>query len=133
MCSDEDVKTELFAVHTFKILVNSITKLEEQGQSKAKQWEILQNVLQTLEGFAKEKLESSIARNPDLAAVGDPANNQDLEFNVRTKYAPLVSVDVERSFSVYKTTLAPNRENFTFDNIEMVSVVRANSFLFHES
>ena len=34
------------------------------------------------------------------------------------KHALIASVDVERSFSMYKTFLRPNRLNFTFENIK---------------
>ena len=35
------------------------------------------------------------------------------------KFAPVTSVDVERSFSIYKTILADNRTSFTPENLEM--------------
>ena len=34
------------------------------------------------------------------------------------KHAPITSMDVERSFSMYTTFLRPNRLNFTFENIK---------------
>ena len=34
------------------------------------------------------------------------------------KYAPIVSCDVERSFSKYKSMLRDNRRNFEFENIK---------------
>lgn len=43
------------------------------------------------------------------------------------KYAPITSVEVERSFSKYKTVLADNRRSFTFDNLRMTMVVYCNS------
>jgi hypothetical protein len=38
------------------------------------------------------------------------------------KYAPIASVDVERSFSKYKNVLADNRRSFTFENLRMFTV-----------
>ena len=46
-----------------------------------------------INGFSREKLESSLAKNPNLLSVMEKS---DLEFRVRTKFAPLVLVDVER-------------------------------------
>ena len=34
------------------------------------------------------------------------------------KHGSIISVDVERSFSMYKTFFRPNRLNFTFKNIK---------------
>ena len=38
------------------------------------------------------------------------------------KYCPLQSVDVERSFSVYKTILTDRRTNFTEENLSKVMI-----------
>ena len=46
-------------------------------------------------------------------------------------YAPMVSCDVERSFSLYKTLLN-DRTSFTEDSIEKY-IVYYNSLLFNES
>lgn len=40
---------------------------------------------------------------------------------------PLSSCDVERSFSVYKTVLTPNRRSFHFDNLKHYLVICCNS------
>lgn len=41
-------------------------------------------------------------------------------------YAPMSSVDVERSFSVYKNLLSSNRRRFTFENIRKYLIVQCN-------
>ncbi|CAI6373141.1 unnamed protein product [Macrosiphum euphorbiae] len=38
------------------------------------------------------------------------------------KYAPVTSVDVERSFSRYKAMLRPNRRHYTFENFKLYVV-----------
>ena len=45
---------------------------------------------------------------------------------VYMKYAPITSVDVERSFTMYKNILAPNRMSFDESNLTKYMVV--NSF-----
>jgi len=114
LAKDNDIRKELYAAHSVKFLADKITKLETRNLSKETQWKILNETREKLNGFAREKLESSLARNPDLLHLMDKS---DLEFRVRTKFAPLVSVDVERSFSVYRNILASNRLNFTFPNV----------------
>jgi len=42
------------------------------------------------------------------------------------KFAPMTSCDVERSFSVYKTTLTDNRRRFLFENIKHHVIVQCN-------
>ena len=102
-----NLQTELFCVHSYKYLPAAIKRLEEQSLEKEKQWDILTSVREQLDGFAKEKLESSLQKNPD---VEEFATSVELPFRVNTKFAPLVSVDVERSFSIYKDVLSPNRK-----------------------
>ena len=43
------------------------------------------------------------------------------------KYAPITTTDLERSFSVYKTLLADNRQSFTFENLRQTFVTRCNA------
>ena len=42
------------------------------------------------------------------------------------KYAPVVSCDVERIFSKYKTVLADNRRSFNFENLKAHLVIKCN-------
>lgn len=48
---------------------------------------------------------------------------------VYSKYSPITSVDVERSFSKYKTMLTDNRRSFKFENlaIHLVIYIQCNS------
>ena len=69
------------------------------------------DVKEALKGIGKQKLEQqSLAKNPD---VEDVATNKDLNYSLKTKYAPLVSVDMERSFSTYKYLLSDRRSSLT--------------------
>jgi len=43
------------------------------------------------------------------------------------KYAPITSVDVERSFSRYKNLYSDNRRSFTFDSIKNHLIIQYNS------
>jgi hypothetical protein len=44
------------------------------------------------------------------------------------KFAPITSVDVERSFSKYKYLLSDNRRSFNFENIKYALIVQCNNF-----
>jgi len=46
------------------------------------------------------------------------------------KYAPVTSVDVEKSFSMFKNVLADNRQSFTFENLKKTFVVQCNANAF---
>lgn len=75
-----------------------------------------------LQGTPLEKLNSSLSKNPDLEKfVSGPSS---FEFQNMTEFAPLVSVDVERSFSVLKNVLTDKRTNFTPENLEKVLVIQ---------
>jgi len=49
---------------------------------------------------------------------------------IHFRFAPITSVDVERSFSKYKNVLTDNRRSFTFDNIKYAPIVQCNDFDF---
>ena len=123
------MRKELYAIHSVKDLADKITKIEPRNVSKDTQCEMLNGTREKLNGFSREKLESSLARNPDLLRVMEES---DIVFRVRTKFAPLVSVDVERSFSIYRNILFSNTLNFTFPCVEMVCISSYNGFLFGE-
>ena len=42
------------------------------------------------------------------------------------KYAPITSVDVERSFSRFKNILRPNRRHLTFENLKEIVIIQCN-------
>ena len=90
------------------------------------QLEILNSVKFKLEGESLQKLEESLVKNPDFLKF---TTNQELEHRLKTLYAPLVSVEVERSFSKFKLLLSDERHNYTIENIAMLNVIQFNAFL----
>ncbi|KAL4097204.1 hypothetical protein QTP88_022015 [Uroleucon formosanum] len=91
----------------------AIYKKLENVLSKNKGFEIIEQISNILEG-----IDNSMENLEDL-------NVSDLKFY---KFAPVTSVDVERSFSRYKNVLANNRRSFTFENIRKILVIQCNSF-----
>ncbi|XP_022180013.1 uncharacterized protein LOC111040403 [Myzus persicae] len=62
--------------------------------------------------------ETSMVRIPENLSLGDLAY---------FKYAPINSVDVERSFSIFKVLLADNRKSFQFENLKKHLIVQCNN------
>jgi len=91
----------------------AIYKKLENVLSKNKGFEIIEQISNILEG-----IDNSLENLEDL-------NVNDLKYY---KFAPVTSVDVERSFSRYKNLLANNRRSFTFENIRKILVTQCNSF-----
>ena len=60
--------------------------------------------------FSK-KLEKVLSKNPDLNYFY--SMSMDLQEMINFEFAPLVSVDVERSFSLYNTILTDLRHSLT--------------------
>ena len=89
------------------------------------QLEILNDIKRKLDGVPKEKLEMSLKKNPDFKAFTE---NMGFKHRLKTIYAPLVSVEVERSFSLYKNILDHKRKNLTSENVERLNVIQYNSF-----
>jgi hypothetical protein len=60
----------------------------------------------------------------DISCIEEELTAGDL---VYFKYALVVSVNVERSFSRYKNVLSDNRCSLTFDNLRQLVVVYCNN------
>jgi len=128
LISLNDLSDSLIEISEFTFLTDSITKLESQNLRLKEQVEILHSVKSKLKGNLLEKLKSSLNKNPDFLKFTNSDN--DYGFKMQIKYAPLVSVDVERSFSIYKSILTDRRHNLTEENIEHFNIVNYNKFLY---
>jgi len=82
-------------------------------------------VLEKNEGYKLMVKISNILSGDQESFEGLP---EDLTLNdlVYFKYAPITSVNVERSFSIYKNMLTNNRRAFKFDNIKKCLIVQSN-------
>jgi hypothetical protein len=74
------------------------------------------------------KLNNSLAINPDIHSI---IENNDFTFIKKTIYA-LTSVDVERSFSIYKNILSDRRQCLTTENIEKYNVIEFKKCVFEQ-
>jgi len=107
--------------------MQTIEKLESGSLTKEAQWRIVQEAGTALTGSARQAFEAGLNSNPDVAKF---ATNDNPQFRLETMYAPLVSVDVGRSLAQQnKSMLADRRQNLTFENVEMLSIIMYNKFL----
>lgn len=128
LMQNSELKKELKDVSKFEFLVIAITSLEEVGLESSAQIEIVENVLSQLKGDFKKRLRDSLDKNPDFSKFLDTDSN-DMDVIEMLRYAPMTSVDVERSFSMLKAILAPRREGFTIPNLEQYFLINYNAFL----
>ena len=123
---DPAFKRELFAVTEFRDLPGYITRLERQGLSLDEQVEIINEVKAKLNGDYLAKLKKSLEKNQDFKKI---TSCDEIEFRIKTRFDPLVSVDVERSFSVFKSFSRSNRNSFLECSIEKHMVIICNPSL----
>ena len=80
----------------------------------------------------KEKLLNSLKKNPDLEWIINPIGSNGeflLEQKIRLKFCTLVSVSVERSFSLYKNLVSDLRNNFNDSTISKYMILYYNKNL----
>lgn len=139
----------IYIYSNFGTLSDSITQLETFGLSLQHSIKIVQDVenkIQQAENRVgqdiKKKLKSILNKNTGIKTMTtiskilngenvlnqnfpDDLNNSDI---AHFQFAPITSVDVERSFSKYKNLLSDNRRSFTIENIKHALIVQCNKF-----
>lgn len=122
-------------------LPSTIKRLEENGLLLTSAMDILDNVeknLGNISGDTGEKLRTKfkavLARNPGYKTIksvsevlkgsGEPVPpGMTPEDVAQLKFCPVVTADVERTFSKYKLVLSDRRMNLTEDNLSKMMVV----------
>jgi len=128
----------------YTFIPNFIAKLERAKSPVSENLTILKEVVDKLTSVpdepVKAKMRSVLAKNQGLKAMSDVvslnmekigkyeefADMSPLEL-ASFKYAPLVSCDIERSFSLYNVLLSQNRRSFIFENIRMHLIICYNN------
>ncbi|KAE9523668.1 hypothetical protein AGLY_015886 [Aphis glycines] len=146
--SETDLESNLAFIYTnYGFLTTAITCLETQGTlltDAIKTVENVENKLNTIKcskGITiYKKFEEVIAKNLGFKILtkiskfmlGEEISMDNLPEDISCddllyfKYAPISSVDVERSFSVYKNMLADNWRSFKFENLSKSLIVNCN-------
>lgn len=125
------LREQLLEASKFKFLIDAIEKLQDPHLTSQEQIDIVETVRGKLTGNLKKKLDESLAKNPDFKDFNKFEGQSQLTIKNQI-IVPLVSVEVERSFSKHKAILAPNRERFTAENLSKYTVINFNSFLFSD-
>lgn len=113
-------------VESLSILDNVQTQLKSvQDEPGKKVYEKMENVLSKNISLKTLKQMLSILSGSITIMNGHPG---DLTTNnlIFYKYAPMMSVDIERSFSVYKYLLNHNRQSFKLENIKKHFIIQCN-------
>lgn len=138
----DDIKNNLIYISVnFGFLEDTIKQLETRKMTLVQSLELIEEAEKCIEqvqgplGVAvKEKMHSVLHKNPgldcpklirdthcEMNGVIFPAELTALDI-ANMKFAPITSVEVERSFSRYKSVLRPNRRSFNFENLSMYMV-----------
>lgn len=121
------LKQQLLDISMYEFLAIGITKIQDPNLTSETQVTLVEDIRIKLTGEYLEKLDESLRKNKDYKGFNSLSQSQTVLNNQR--YAPLTSVDVERSFSKSKSILKPNRESFTFEHLSKYTIVNYNSFL----
>ena len=147
--SDSEIEGQLaFIKSNFNCLTRGIASIQEKGASLERSLTLIREIESNLKNVGGEvgrrilkKVESVLGKNSGYKTLCDISKvltgesfdisciEQELTAGdfVYFKYAPVVSADVERSFSRYKNVLSENRRSLTFDNLCMLVVVYCNN------
>lgn len=124
-------------------MVTSIASLEEPGLTINRALDLLDAVEDKLKGILgalgakfRDKIRDTLSRNPDLPVFRSVAsvlvgNGGTLPLGLtpldaaNLKFCPLVSVDIERTFSSYKNMLTDRRLSLTKENISKIVVCQS--------
>jgi len=127
LLADTTLHSKLLELKYYEFLPITISKLEASGLSVSDQLQLFNNVKEKLNGNVLKKFQKCVEKNLDLLEF--TSANKSFNHKSKITYAPLTSVDVERSFSTYKHILRDNRVSFTPDNLDKYNIIHFNSFL----
>lgn len=146
----KNLPTDLAFIQTyFSFLPEKITTLETRGVPLHDQVQVIEEVhrkIQIIPGsrgyLLQKKLEDVLSKNEGFALLRELSMSfTDTSYQVTTTisrdpqvlsgyaFAPLVSVDLERSFAAYKLILSDRRHQFTQENVAKHLVVMYNTNL----
>lgn len=142
LLEDPSIPRDLAYIRShYTFLVRIICELESSGKPIYESMALLEEVKQKMKEApgdvgekVRTKMEKVLQKNnglKDLCAAADilAGKSSAVDCNIpvqhvpKVKYAPVTSVDVERSFSAYKLILTDKRHSFSLENLEKVLVI----------
>ena len=126
---NQSVAKCLFKIKPLMEIPSLITKLETRNLSVDEQLSIISRMKVVIKDHPslEYKLSESLRKNPDIDSFPSPT---DPILKSERKYCPLVSVDVERSFSKFNYLFDTKRNQLTLENIKYLMIIHYNSFLY---
>jgi len=90
----------------------------------------MKTVLENNTGFKSACTVSEMLNGEEVSKLELPEylNIDDVAY---LKFSPITSVDLERSFSSYKTLLTDNRRSFILENLKQSLIVQCNNIEMH--
>lgn len=136
-------KDFIFIKNNFKKVAETIVELENSKLPINESFKKIENVQEIINNISgglgetlKSKYSSILKRNPDFEIVKEIKEKiitdvqalwvTDIPLS-KIKYAPMTTVDCERSFSVHKWILNPRRNRLNKENLEKIITVLFNS------
>jgi len=138
---------QVYVATNFGFLSAAISKLEKIGLTLNEQLSVLedvQNKLSTVKGKLSGPIQSKynrvLEKNKELnlvetigAIINGDAKDVSTKYTVAEitsfKFAPLTSVDVERSFSKYNSLLRSNRQRLTLEHLTQMFCIYCNNHI----
>ena len=105
--------------------INAITENLKDNYDK-KYYEKLSGILFKIKGYRIIENVNSILCGSSTERSNEMLQQFSINDLNRLEYAPLVSCEVERVFSQYKSILADNRRRFNFENLKYCLIVKCN-------
>ncbi|XP_049868037.1 uncharacterized protein LOC126378420 [Pectinophora gossypiella] len=132
----DNIRNDLnFIDENFKIIQIALTNLQKRDRSIVESFQIFDEVRSvvnwSMSSPIQNKLEAVISRNPDIDIIRtfseQIASGSATDDILIWKFAPLTSVEVERTFSTYKWILNVKRNRLKLANMEKIIVIYFNS------
>jgi len=136
LIQDPNLTSDLTYIKShFNFLPSSITLLEKILEKKINSINLMKNVENNISKIPngnvgkaiQDKFQTVLKKNKGYETLKNMEQNYSPSDVSLFKYAPVTSVDVERSFSRYKNVLADNRRTFTSENLKKTFVVQCNT------
>lgn len=108
-------------------IIDEMNTINTQSKTIKSVVEKLKKVIDKNKGFHTLRKISNILYGTEANIEIDDLGELEVSEMVYFKYAPITSVDVERTFSQYKNLLTDKRRSLLFENIKQILVIQCNS------
>ena len=128
LIEDNEVYLQLKNLERYKFLTQSIENVINRKLTALQQFEIIEKIEKQLTGVHSEKLRKSLEKNSKIRNFVENLKNN-IKNDSTFSYAPITTVDVERSFAKFKYLVTDIRIRLTEKCIEKLNFTYVNNFL----